>query len=319
MTLPQPMIAGIGFSAPTGGDLDHLDRALGRFADLGVSHVELPVFDLGIVVGGRVVRERLRAVADVCARRALGYTAHGLMATNFMDREHLDLHKRVTRSMLDVCAGLGCGVMVQHAGRCTPGPADMVEERLAIERAALLELAEYASARSVRIAVENLFTEGHGRYTPTPARIGRLLAEIHHPNIVGTLDFSHAYLQSGWLGRDYLADLAAFAPHVGHLHVHDSFGATGGPRLQSSAEKLAFGIGDLHLPIGWGSIPWDTVFDTLQVRPGTVLIVELPAKYWDALEETASRARALMERANRAAGTPDARPESGGGALASAP
>jgi hypothetical protein len=35
--------------------------------------------------------------------------------------------------------------------------------------------------------------------------------------------------------------------------------STGKPAVQanSTSEALAFGAGDLHLPMGWGSIPWE--------------------------------------------------------------
>lgn len=40
---------------------------------------------------------------------------------------------------------------------------------------------------------------------------------------------------------------------TGHLHVHDSFGLPYSmKRFYHPAEAAALGIGDLHLPIGWG-------------------------------------------------------------------
>lgn len=41
------------------------------------------------------------------------------------------------------------------------------------------------------------------------------------------------------------------------------------------AEATALGIGDLHLPIGWGDIPWEEIFAELTFLPDTMLILEI--------------------------------------------
>lgn len=53
------------------------------------------------------------------------------------------------------------------------------------------------------------------------------------------------------------------------------------------------GMGDLHLPPGWGDIPWRMLFDELEVLPGTVANIELPARYYDVAEESVARVREL--------------------------
>ncbi len=127
------------------------------------------------------------------------------------------------------------------------------------------------------------------------------IAEIDHPQVCGTLDFSHAYIMTTFRGMDYLDALRAFAPWANHLHVHDSFGRpTTMPRFVSHAERIAFGMGDLHLPMGWGDIPWETILPQLAIRPGTVMIVELPPHHWAELENCAATARRFVEIVNQA-------------------
>ena len=55
-------------------------------------------------------------------------------------------------------------------------------------------------------------------------RLARAIAEIDHPQVCGTLDFSHAYIMTTWRGMDYLEALRAFAPCTNLPHAHDSFG-----------------------------------------------------------------------------------------------
>jgi sugar phosphate isomerase/epimerase len=131
--------------------------------------------------------------------------------------------------------------------------------------------------------------------------VAKEVAAIDHPNLCWLLDFSHAYIMTRFLGLDYLDALKAFAPVAKHLHLHDSFGVPttigGFFRL---AEQIAYGMGDLHLPMGWGDLPWDTVLPELSFRPGTVMIVELPKRHWTELDGCAATARRLMEMVNRA-------------------
>jgi sugar phosphate isomerase/epimerase len=170
-----------------------------------------------------------------------------------------------------------------------------------IERDALREMGDVAAGHGVKIAVENLFVEDALTYTPDPVRLAKEIAAIDHPHVCGLLDFSHAYIMAQFQGTDYLEGLQAFAPAVNHLHVHDSLGrptSVGG--FYRFGEQIAFGMGDLHMPLGWGDIPWDAILPGLPLRPGTVMIVELQERYWAELEQCAASARRVMDMMNGA-------------------
>jgi sugar phosphate isomerase/epimerase len=295
-------IAGFGFCTDEASpDLSDLDAQLARIEATGASHCELSLYELDLVVGGRVLAERRRLLERICARRALKYTVHGVLTVNFMDEAHLDLHKAVCRAMLELCDAVGAGVMAHHPGKVPAMHAAQLERLHGIERDALCEMGDVAARYGVRIAVENLFVEDAGTYTPDPVRLAREIAAIGHPNVCGLLDFSHAYIMARFCGMDYLETLEAFAPEVNHLHVHDSLGRSrsiGG--FYRFAEQIAFGMGDLHLPMGWGDIPWDAILPRLRFRAGTVMIVELPERYWAELEQCAATARRFMEMINGA-------------------
>ena len=121
---------------------------------------------------------------------------------------------------------------------------------------------------------------------------------MDHPNLVGLLDFSHAYIEATYRGLDLLAELRAMAPVTGHLHVHDSFGRPQGNfRGYYPQELTAMGLGDLHLPLGWGDFPWDAVFAELTFRPDTVLIMEVGERYAAELPNSLKRARGFAPAA----------------------
>jgi sugar phosphate isomerase/epimerase len=259
------------------------------------------LFELDLIVGGRVVPERRRRLEQICARRALHYTAHGVLTVNFMDEAHLALHKAVCQATLELCDAIGASVLAHHPGKVPATRAAQLERLHALERDTLREMGDVAARCGVRIAVENLFVEDAHSYTADPVRLAREIEAVDHPNVCGLLDFSHAYIMTQFRGLDFAEALAAFAPQVNHLHVHDSFGRpTSIQSFYRFAEQIAFGMGDLHLPPGWGDIPWDAVLPRLRLRPGTVLIVELAERHFAELDQCAVTARRFADMINRA-------------------
>ena len=302
----EPLIAGVGFATiGERPDLSHLDRALGRVEDAGASHVELAFFAADLISGGRVLVEPRRRLEAACARRRLRYTAHSALAVNFMDEANLDRHKAVCRANLELAAAVGATVLVHHPGVVPARPAHELDRLHAIERAALREMGDLAGRLGVRLAVETLFVESEQEYTADPVRLAAELRAVNHPDVVGTLDVSHSYLMTSFHGTPFAESVAAFAPVTGHFHLHDSFGRPPGTLagFYTDSERVAFGVGDLHLPLGWGDIPFENLVPGLPVLPGTVLTVELPERYWSELDACAAFARRLMELMNARAGS----------------
>jgi sugar phosphate isomerase/epimerase len=94
------------------------------------------------------------------------------------------------------------------------------------------------------------------------------LERLHHPWVRMTYDFGHNFLAGSLFGYDHMAAARVCAPYVAHLHVTDNFGRFNPARLgdfnlyqaipHSNVEIL--GIGDLHLPLGWGTLPAHDAF-----------------------------------------------------------
>lgn len=272
-------VAGFGFSTSQGRDLTGLDDDLARIAELGASHAELSLCGMDVVVGGRPWAPRVRELERACAKHGLRYTAHGPLAVNFMDPRHDALFRRTIAGYLEVCGTVGATVLVVHAGVVPRRPQPELDALHAREREALRVLGEQAARANVRIAVETLFTFAADLYTASPARLARELEAIDHPHVVGCLDLSHAYLHCTAQGLDFEAEVERLAPATGHVHIHDSFGQPETVRGFLASETLAFGIGDLHLPLGHGDLPFERLLPRLAVRPETVLLCELPPHF----------------------------------------
>jgi sugar phosphate isomerase/epimerase len=295
------IITHVGFSTTArNGDLGYLEESLRRIVDLGADVAELALFGEDLISGGRIIESRADRLVEICAKFDIRYTVHGLIVSNFMDATHIAWQKAVAKAMLELCRRIGADVLVQHSGQMPIGPRPMRERYDAIEREALAEIADVAGEAGVRVALENIFAVADSEYRQTPSEIAETVRAVGHPALIGLIDFSHGYIETTRVGADFRAEIRAMAPVTGHLHVHDSFGR---PYTMSkfyyTSEAIALGIGDLHLPLGWGDIPWEPIFDEIDVLPGTALIMEIGERFEAERAECLVRARELAERVNR--------------------
>jgi sugar phosphate isomerase/epimerase len=285
-------IIATGFNAGSDdGEMESLEIDLRHLADTGVDTVELGITSVDLTAGGRIIPERLERLLAVTGQFPFRYTVHGLVSSNFMDPDTLPFQMQAAKALVEVCDRIDARILVQHGGSLR---ADQLHQRAEAdirEREALHELGEFARPYGVRIAFENIFTTELGQYRQTPAEIAETVKAVNHPNVVALIDFSHAYIESTYKGLNFREQIAAMAPVAGHLHVHDSFGR---PQAFYKAfhpqENTAMGIGDLHMPLGWGDIDWDSIFAELDFLPDTVMMMEIGRRYRS--EQPASLVRA---------------------------
>lgn len=298
--MPSPCL-GVGLTIKSKHPLmEDIPAGLDEMAAIGVDFVELPLHEFDIVVGGRILAERLRALKATLADRPFRYTLHGHLGINLMEEPfRMPLHRELLARNIEIAAELGCLHLVIHSGFVHPVQAPGIEAAYGRQRDELARAGDVARDHGIHICVENIFTDD-GRHTALPGRLAKELAAIGHPHVWATFDFSHGYLHATDLGADYLAEVVALAPHARHLHLHDSFGRPDDFWTYTPTERLAFGIGDLHLPLGWGSIPWDVIAETARFPQDVVANIELNPRYWSQARETVARARAFAEKLVRA-------------------
>src|SRR6185312_10683827 len=141
-------------------------------------------------------------------------------------------------------------------------------------------LGDRAAERSLIIAVENIFAGVPNQHTALPSRLADEINAIGHPNVRACLDFSHGAIRCSQQGADFLLEAKALSKVSRHLHLHDSFGDHAYVRTHSRAERVAYGLGDLHLPLGWGNIPWNRLMTECAFEDDVVFNLELPAHFW---------------------------------------
>ena len=280
------------------GQPDSLVAELDAIVAAGADAAELALYDLDLVAGGKVLEGRFADVAAIVGRYDLRMTVHGPIASNPWDLRHAACHEAATVAYLEMAGRLGAEVYVQHSGRTTHVTGPELRTLQAHEQEYLKRIGDLAGRHGVTVAVENLFGEKPGDLTQLPHEVALQVDKVDHPHVAVLIDFSHAFLEATRRGVDAWASCRQAAPLTAHLHLHDSFGRPQTLSGYTRSETIAFGMGDLHLPLGWGSIPWNEVFDDLEVRPKTIANVELPARFYDVAAECVARAREIvrMER-----------------------
>lgn len=289
-------LIGTGFNVDThNGEFAQLEADLRANADMGVDTVEIGMTALDLIAGGRIIKERHDALLALTRQFGFRYTVHGLVSSNFMDPVTQRFQIDAAKALVELSNSIGAGILVHHSGNLR---AEAIADRAGAderEREALTELADFARPHGVRIALENIFTTEPGQYRQTPSEVAATVKAVNHPNVVALIDFSHAYIEATFKGLDFHAEIAAMAPVAGHLHVHDSFGRPQGfYKPFHPQENTALGIGDLHMPLGWGDIEWDRIFSDLTFLPGTVLMMEIGDRYRREQPASLARARELM-------------------------
>ena len=245
---------------------------------------------------GAILPGRLKELKRICAERPFRYTLHGPIASRFTIRRQLEAQVAICRAALEVSGEIGATAQVHHSG---PAPWNDAAERdrvYKLERETLAEIAPHAQACGVKLCVENIFSDQEAFFL-SPAELAAQIRAVDHPFIRATIDFSHAAINAGARGYDLMAEFAELAPYAGHLHIHDSFGKPQSFRPYTYGEGVNFGMGDLHLPPGWGALDWEAIA-ALPYAEDVVANLELSTRFEDELEPSIALCRRMIEISN---------------------
>jgi sugar phosphate isomerase/epimerase len=301
------------------GHLSKLEEALTYYDQLGYTVAEVPIGGLNVVVNGQLLQHRVKMVQEVLQRFPFRYTVHAPNRTNLAYGANHELEKAVLRASIEFCGEIGAQRLVYHSGLQALNAArtgtvslpndDELKRGAEREIIALKEIAPVAVDANVIIGMENgdphlweyaVLKQNHKLETKLVkyharlriSAIVRQLEAIDHPNIGMTLDLAHLHLATHALGDDYLASISQAAQWVKHLHINDNFGKLD-VGFDSERERLPYGEADLHLPPGWGAIPFAEAFACLGDYEGDI-ILEIKNPYWDHFGEALENTKQLL-------------------------
>jgi sugar phosphate isomerase/epimerase len=305
---------------------ERLEERLAHVQGVGYTLVELSISSLGIIFDGAVRPGPLADLLAVTRNFDLRYTVHGLNRLNLTYDPRHELCKRIMSAQIEVAGAVGASCLVYHSGlqaldgvhygvRRTLLSEQELVEGAQREVTALRELAAQARDAGVLIGMENGdshlwehhiieqfgllradLTQHHARLMIPP--IVRQLEAIDDPAVGMTLDIAHLHIASHDIGFDYLEAVEQAAPWVRHLHANDNFGRLDWG-FDSEPDRWPYGEADIHLPPGWGSIPYEEVFARLQKYQGD-LILEIKPGFADYLGECLATTQELVRKSEPA-------------------
>ncbi|PLV59154.1 TIM barrel protein [Thermotoga sp. KOL6] len=255
------MIKGIGTNVDTrrvNGSIKRLVSELEFFKSIGFDYVEIPAAGLDVIARGRIIRKRLERVKELLSNYNFRYTVHAPDVINLKIKTN-PWHYKVMEATIEFAGEIKAEVVVYHYGDVDHSID--IPERLQrkAEINALGELAEFAREKNVVIGIENV--------THSVSEVLELVKTVNHPNVKLVIDVGHLFIFTSYTGINFYGELKKGLPHAVELHLSDNFGES--PQTYQKipdieAFRFVYGIGDLHLPIGEGDIPYNKVLKIIR-------------------------------------------------------
>ncbi len=282
----------VGINADSGtidGNLQILQSLLDRFQRAGFSAVEIPVHGVGCILGGKLLKPQTDRVKRILERYPFQYTVHGPDPVNLCDERSPEIHASALKASIDFAKAIGSSVVVYH-GSFRMSEQRRGESEWADEIERLKRIGEYGEKQGVTVAVENIFRQGMERtYRIDPRHLAEVIGAVGNPKVGICFDFGHAYLSAREEGFSYLEALRAVLPYLVHVHIHDNLGIPNARESGGNGKKpldaFVIGEGDLHLPPGWGMIPYGEVLPEVFPSYKGVWMMEIHPRLSDAYEE----------------------------------
>ena len=280
------------------GDLELLKRDLRAIEQAGFDVAEIPVHGVDAVVNGDLRRGRGTQVKKILDEFDLQYTIHSPDNLNLSEFRYPEVQRRVFSASIQFAASIGAETLVYHQGKLrrnskavAGGEAITEEEAREIEVEELVGLGKFAEAEGVTICVENIHS--------SLIHLVKMIESVGEESVRLCCDFAHSYINATTLGYEFLRPIRLAKPYIQHAHVNDNFGKGEAGLVPSYIEAMPMGIGDLHLPLGWGTIPYEDVFRIMTGYEGTY-ILELQERFFEngysMLKDALKDLRDMLER-----------------------
>ena len=216
-----------------------------------------------------------------------------------MDEKYFDDHKEILKKNIEVSSEIGATHLITHFGYTSLDNYEnksKYEDLLKKQNEFYEEMSLIADKNNVTLEIECLIPFEENSYAPLPSEVANNLNNINHPKIIACLDISHAYINCTYRNAHFINEIKEMAPLSEHVHMHDSFGILQEMPTYIQSEANSYGLGDIHLPLGWGSIPFNKVFDEINLPKNTNLNFELLPMHHAYFEESINIARTLSQK-----------------------
>ncbi len=307
-------VKGFGINADSGrtdGNLEIFKSDLKFFEEIGYDYVEIPVHGLDLIINGKLNMDQLKKVKNIIKCFNLKFTTHAPDRLNLMAEIRNEKHKEALKSTVQFAGEIGSEIVVFHASKADFNNQTLnryyypvygkkhkaqifdclVEQEIIFAQ----ELADYAKELGVTLTVENNWVDNvevEHTYGIYPETLVEYVRRINKENVGIVYDFGHGYIASKKYNFDFLGAVKCVKPYLRHIHVHDNFGFT--DRGEKNIDRIPFGYGDLHLPVGWGEIPYDEIVKIIDNYKG-VFTMELQPRFYVHFGEALKTAKKISK------------------------
>ena len=250
----------------TNGDINRLDEELRQIKEAGADCCELVLQGLDAVIGGRVIPARQDALVEALQKYELEYTLHMPHGLNLLDKEMLEIHLDVFRAGIEFSQAAGIKLINYHAGKTKTDDKSLIQKEIEEVK----QLAK--SAPDILLCMENPPLNTKTEFSAANSADGMIAfyEQVGMENFKLTFDTGHSLLNHNGEKNALLEDLNRLLPYTGHIHLHDNCGTQADMKAAGFGDRLACGIGDIHLPPGWGRLPMEEIFALLKGFGGIV-------------------------------------------------
>lgn len=306
---PAVNMIGIGINVKLiNGSLKALKNALDKAKNAGFDVVELPLHGLDVIVGGGIRDQRLKEIRNILKDYPFAYSVHCPESLNLMNLEGIAVEKAVLKSSVEFSHEIGARILVYHPGRFKSEVEILLSQRKKMsalektelkkkERDILKEFSLILRQAKVVLGMENarpFIGEKGYTYAEDIGELVRQVKDIGEENIGITLDIGHAYLSTNFYQQDFIKTITKVKPWLKHIHLHDNFGCPSYFQEKDQDLLVAHGRGDMHMPPGWGKIPFEKAIEILEPA-GCFLVMEVRSRYFEYIKESRQRLEALID------------------------
>ncbi len=260
------VIRNIGLNVDTvrlSGSLKKLKEELSFIQSIGITLAEIPPAGLSFIFNGTADFQKSGKVFEILRGFDLYYTIHMPDPLNLALERSEDLSIALT--VVNFAKAIKAKVVVYHCGsNLNFGSVERESEQLKI-------LAKELGKDNIFLGIENL--------DHNIEWILELLKRVDFENVGLVLDVGHLFLYCKGNERLFLSQLSLGLSESVELHIHDNFGKPSVSFEKDIANKnyfaYLFGVGDLHLPLRMGAIPWSEVFRLVNDKFDGYVILEI--------------------------------------------
>ena len=274
------------------GDLDRLDQEIQEIQLAGADSCELILHGLDVIIGGRIIESRQKEVLEILDKHNLEYTLHLPYNLNVLDRKMFEQYLNVFLAGIAFAKAANIKVIVYH-----PGTTGIDDAFLFLKEAGLMrQLAR--EAPDILFCMENqpLFNN-ESSVAKSPETMIEFCKHVGVPNFKLTFDVGHSFLANQGDKRALLNDLDKLLPYIGHFHLHDNCGIKDQMSSFDANHRIISGASDLHLPLGWGDIPFEDILSRLGNFDG-IINLEIEHRFRNHYKDCISYIRQQLAKCN---------------------